>query len=39
MFMESDFDKPINVGSDKLVSIDELAEMTITISGKTMKKR
>lgn len=32
--MESDFDKPINIGSERLVTINELAQMIIDISGK-----
>lgn len=32
--MESDYDKPINIGSDRLVTIDELAQIVIGISGK-----
>ena len=32
--MESDYDKPINIGSERLVTINELAEMIIEISGK-----
>jgi nucleoside-diphosphate-sugar epimerase len=36
--MESDYDKPVNIGSDRLVSIDELADMIIKISGKTVTK-
>jgi nucleoside-diphosphate-sugar epimerase len=36
---ESDFDRLENIGSDELVSIDELADMIITISGKTIKKK
>ena len=32
--MESDYEKPINIGSDRLVTIDELAEIIIDISGK-----
>ncbi len=39
MLMESDFEEPINVGSDRLVSIEELADMIIKISGKTIKKK
>ena len=38
MLMESDYDKPVNIGSDRLVTIDELADMIIKISGKTIKK-
>jgi len=36
--MESDYDKPINIGSDRLVSVDELADMIIKISGKRLNK-
>ena len=36
--MESDFDKPINIGSDRLVTIDELADRIIKISGKKITK-
>jgi len=32
--MKSDFMKPINIGSDEMVSINQLAEMTMDISGK-----
>jgi len=32
--MDSDFMKPINIGSDRLVTIDELANIIINISGK-----
>lgn len=32
--MESDYTKPVNIGSDRLVTIDELAEIIIKISGK-----
>jgi GDP-D-mannose 3',5'-epimerase len=32
--MESDFDKPINIGSERLVTINELAQMIIDLSGK-----
>ena len=39
MLMESDHDKPINIGSDRLVKIDELADMIIRISGKSVTKR
>ena len=38
MLMESDYDKPINIGSDRLVSIDELADIIIRISGKNIAK-
>ena len=36
--MESDYEKPINIGSDRLVSIDELADIIIQISGKKIVK-
>lgn len=36
MLMQSDYDKPLNIGSDRLVTIDELAKMIITISRKTL---
>jgi len=36
--MESDYDKPVNIGSDTLVTIDELADMIIKISGKNLVK-
>ena len=39
MLMESDYDKPVNVGSDRIVTINELADMIIKISGKTIKKK
>jgi GDP-D-mannose 3',5'-epimerase len=35
--MESDYTNPINIGSDRLVTIDELAEITIKISGKKIE--
>lgn len=38
MLMESDYDKPLNIGSDRLVSIDELADIIIKISGKKISK-
>jgi GDP-D-mannose 3',5'-epimerase len=36
--MGSDYEKPINIGSDRLVSIDELADIIIKISGKKIVK-
>jgi len=36
--MESDHDKPINIGSDRLVSVDELADIIIKVSGKKISK-
>jgi nucleoside-diphosphate-sugar epimerase len=38
MLMESDHDKPINIGSERLVTIDQLADMIIKISGKNITK-
>jgi nucleoside-diphosphate-sugar epimerase len=36
--MESDYNKQINIGTDQLVTIDELAEIIIKISGKKITK-
>ena len=36
--MESDYDKPINIGSDRLISVEELTDMIIKISGKKIEK-
>jgi len=36
--MESDYDKPINIGSDRLVSVDELADIVIAVSGKKISR-
>jgi GDP-D-mannose 3',5'-epimerase len=36
--MESDYDKPMNIGSERLVTIDELADMITKISGKVITK-
>jgi len=38
MLMESDHDKPINIGSDRLISVEDLADMVISISGKKITK-
>jgi len=38
MLMESDYDRPINVGSDRLITIEELANIIIKISGKILTK-
>ena len=35
--MESDFLGPVNIGSEEMVSINELAQMAIDISGKDLK--
>ena len=37
--MNSDHSEPLNIGSDRLVSVDELADMVILISGKKIEKR
>ena len=39
MVMESDYDKPVNIGSNRLVTIDELADMIIKISGKNITRK
>lgn len=39
MFMESDHDEPLNIGSDRLVTIDGLADIVIKISGKKITKK
>lgn len=36
--MQSDFREPINIGSDRMVTIDELADIVIKISGKKLTK-
>lgn len=38
MLMDSDCDEPMNIGSDRLVTIDDLAGMIIKISGKRITK-
>jgi len=35
--METDFTYPVNIGSEEKVSMNQLAEMTIAISGKNLK--
>lgn len=37
--MESDCSTPLNIGSDRLVAIDDLADIIIKISGKKISKR
>lgn len=37
--MESAYDKPVNIGSERLVTIDKLADMVIAVSGKKIEKR
>ena len=39
MLMESDYEKPMNIGSERLVTIDELADIIIEISGKKITKK
>jgi nucleoside-diphosphate-sugar epimerase len=38
MLMESDCTEPLNIGSDRLVTVDELADIIIGISGKQISK-
>jgi len=38
ILMESDHIEPLNIGSDRLVTIDELADIIIKISGKRIEK-
>jgi len=38
MLMESDYNKPINIGSERLITISKLADIIIKISGKTITK-
>jgi nucleoside-diphosphate-sugar epimerase len=35
--MESDFTGPVNIGSEEMVTINELSEMSIKVSGKNIK--
>jgi len=37
--MASNFQKPINIGSDRLVTINELTDVIVMASGKTLTKR
>ena len=37
LLMKSNYDKPINIGSEHLISINDLAKMIIEISGKNIK--
>ena len=39
ILMESDYHEPLNIGSDTLVTIDELADIIIKISGKKISKK
>lgn len=36
LLMESDFKEPINIGSEEMIAINDLAKMAIDISGKTI---
>ncbi|MDP6142309.1 MAG: NAD-dependent epimerase/dehydratase family protein [Dehalococcoidales bacterium] len=38
LLMESDYNKPLNIGSDRLISVEDLANMVIRISGKKITK-
>jgi len=38
LLMESDHNKPLNIGSDRLVTINELADIVIKIAGKNISK-
>jgi len=38
MLMESEWNKPINIGSERLITIDELADIIAKISGKKLVK-
>ena len=35
--LESDYRKPVNIGSDEIISINDLAKLVISISGKNIK--
>jgi GDP-D-mannose 3', 5'-epimerase len=39
MLMESSFSEPINIGSDRMVSVNEMSDMIIAASGKEIAKR
>lgn len=39
LLMESDYGEALNIGSDRLVTIDELADIIIKISGKKIRKK
>lgn len=39
LLMKSDYTRPLNIGSDRLITIDELADIIIKISGKTITKK
>jgi nucleoside-diphosphate-sugar epimerase len=35
-FMDGDFEGPLNIGSEEMISINDLAKMVIAVSGKTL---
>ena len=37
--MRSRFEGPVNIGSDEMVTINQLADMTMAIAGKRLEKR
>ena len=37
--MRSDYSEPLNLGTDRLVSVNELADLIARIAGKTIRKR
>ena len=39
MLMKSDYKQPLNIGSDRLVSINELADIIARVAGKTVSKK
>jgi nucleoside-diphosphate-sugar epimerase len=39
LLMQSHLNGPYNIGSEEMVSINELADITMTISGKTLSKK
>jgi nucleoside-diphosphate-sugar epimerase len=38
LLMESTYNKPLNIGSERRVSINELADIILSIAGKRLKK-
>ncbi len=39
LFMESDYNKPLNIGQDRMVSINDLADIVSSIAGIKIKKK
>jgi nucleoside-diphosphate-sugar epimerase len=37
--MESDFSGPVNIGSDEMVTLNQLAELAMTVAGKRLRIR